>query len=76
MIDMKNLQNLLANQVEENLKNNIKVWNSKTIGEYKVSELNEEDRNELNEYGSFLIQLNSRVWDVAVNNNSIEILAM
>jgi RecJ-like exonuclease len=76
MIDMKNLQNLLANQVEENLKNNIKVWNSKTIGEYKVSELNEEDRNELNEYGTFLIQLNSRVWDVAENNNSIEILAM
>lgn len=73
---MKNLQNLLANQVEENLKNNIKVWNSKTIGEFKVSELNAEDRNELNEYGSFLIQLNSRVWDVVVNNNSIEILAM
>ena len=71
---MKNLQDLLMNQIGENLKNKTKVWSSKTLGEYKVSELNEEERESLHEVASYEIGVTQRVFDISINNNSIEIL--
>lgn len=75
LIFERNIVENLNGIIENNRKNNIRIWKSETIGNYTISDLTEEQREYImEEIFSYYIKTKCNVWDLQLHNKTIVVL--